>query len=57
VYINGLHRQTIASSPRPDDWNVIAADPCDGGMLFFGAEYDVETGKVLNILFNAGRTP
>jgi hypothetical protein len=60
VYINGLHQQTIASSPRPGDWKVTAANPCDGGMLFFGAEYDVETGKVLNILFNGGgrgRTP
>lgn len=54
VYINGLHHQIIDSSQRPDDWKVTAASPCDGGMLFFGAEYDVETGKVLNILFNGG---
>lgn len=54
VYINGLHSLTISERPRPDWWKQTAAMPCDGDMLFFGAEYDVETGKVLNFMFNGG---
>src|SRR6185436_4265736 len=54
VYINGLHRLTVTDRPRRDWWKLTAAEPCDGDMLFFGAEYDVETGKVLNFMFNGG---
>ena len=52
VYINGLHRQTVDGRSTP--WRTQALSPCDGGMLFFGAEYAVETGVVSNIVFNGG---
>ena len=51
VYVNGLHKQTIDRWSR---WRTQALSPCDGGMLFFGAEYAVETGTVGSIVFNGG---
>ena len=55
VYINGLHRKAIDNLPeRRTPWRMLALSPCDGGMLFFGGEYAVETGVVSNIVFNGG---
>jgi hypothetical protein len=33
----------------------VAIDVCDGGTLFFGAEYDPASSKVRNIQFNSPR--
>jgi hypothetical protein len=54
VYINGLHQKTIHMAGRPLQWQTQAFSPCDGGMLFFGAEYVVEAGTVRSIVFNGG---
>jgi len=55
VYINGLHTTTInQEEARSLRWQRQAISPCDGGMMFFGAEYVVETGTVRNIVFNGG---
>jgi hypothetical protein len=53
VYINGLHSSTVQRDPT-DSWQTIAARPCDGGLRFFGAEYDVATGGIAKIFFNGG---
>jgi hypothetical protein len=52
VYINGLHKKTIDLGA--ERWQTQAFSPCDGGMLFFGAEYVVETRTVRSIVFNGG---
>ena len=57
VYINGFHREYLGmvASERPqlaDLWRTRAVNVCDGGSLFFGAEYDPATRQVTNIRFN-----
>ena len=53
VYVNGLHRSTIERNPKLS-WKTTASLACDGGILFFGAEYDVERAKLSKIIFNGG---
>ena len=53
VYINGLHRTTTEVNPK-SNWKTTASHACDGGLLFFGTEYDVETGRISKIIFNGG---
>jgi hypothetical protein len=53
VYINGFHARTVDRG-RPASWRTQALLPCDGGMLFFGAEFRVDTGVVDKIIFNGG---
>jgi hypothetical protein len=55
VYVNGLHQKAVArdiGSRTP--WQTTAWHPCDGGLLFFGAEYDVETETLSRLVFNGG---
>ena len=33
-------------------WRTQPATVCDGGRGFFGAEFDVETGKVVHVAYN-----
>ena len=55
VYINGVHAHAVDRIPGgPNSWRIQALLPCDGGMLFFGAEFNVETGMVSAIIFNGG---
>ena len=54
VYVNGLHKNTVESN-RKLPWKTTASHACDGGLLFFGTEYDVETGRLTRIIFNGGR--
>ena len=53
VYVNGLHRSTVERQ-RKFNWKATAWEACDGGVLFFGTEYDVETGRISKIIFNGG---
>ena len=53
VYINGLHSRTVQRDPK-QSWKTMASRACDGGLLFFGAQYDVATGTISKILFNGG---
>ena len=53
VYVNGLHRIALERSAR-SNWRTVASHPCDGGMLFFGTEYDVANGQLSKIIFNGG---
>ena len=54
VYINGLHAKTVNLGGRPTPWKTQAALTCDGGMLFFGAEFSLNTGAIEKIIFNGG---
>jgi hypothetical protein len=54
IYINGAHEKILRSARQPDEWKTVAWNGCDGGLLFFGAEYDPATGEVSNIIFNGG---
>ena len=53
VYISGLHRSHVDREPKWS-WQTQAARGCDGGLRSFGAEYDVATRVVSNILFDGG---
>ena len=53
VYVNGLHRYSVEQN-QSSSWRTVAGHACDGGLRFFGAEYDVETGVVSKIFFNGG---
>ena len=53
IYVNGLHRGAVERNSRLN-WRTTASHACDGGMLFFGAEYDVQSGRLSKILFNGG---
>ena len=57
VYINGFHRNYVErlATTRPEfaeTWRTRAVNVCDGGLTFFGAEYDPATRQVANIRFN-----
>jgi hypothetical protein len=58
VYVNGFHWRFISLtwSSRYFDvrwWRVTPTGVCDGGMWFFGAEYDPATGRVVSIEFDS----
>jgi hypothetical protein len=56
IYVNGFHRWFLARSGRNADawtrWRTIAVRVCDGGLEYFGAEYDPDTRQVDAIEFN-----
>ena len=57
VYVNGFHKLHLqmfneAYPDRRPTWRKQAVNVCDGGSLFFGAEYDVATGTIGTIQFN-----
>ena len=67
VYVNGFavgwpnelsrrvtEHDTTGAHPfaKPDWWRFSAATVCDGGELFFGAEYDPVSKRVLSFQFN-----
>jgi hypothetical protein len=56
VYVNGFHKSYLEglSGMRRElaDWRTRAVNVCDGGSMFFGAEYDPATRQVANIRFN-----
>jgi hypothetical protein len=53
VYVNGLRDQLVASG-RPAEWRTTVWNGCDGGLAAFGAEYDLESGHIRNVIFNGG---
>lgn len=55
VYINGLHQTTIREPEHLQSWRKSGQIACDGGTLFFGAIYDVESGSITGFSFNASR--
>jgi hypothetical protein len=34
-------------------WQTQLVDACDGGARYFGAEFDVESGRVVSLAFNS----
>jgi hypothetical protein len=52
VYINGFHVDAARSFGPA--WKTKAVLACDGGMLFSGAEFRLDTGVVEKIIFNGG---
>jgi hypothetical protein len=57
VYVNGFHESYLWMWPHTLrftlEWRERAIAVCDGGMGFFGAEYDPESGRVSSIDFNS----
>jgi hypothetical protein len=51
VYVNGFR----SGRTPPANWQTVAPRTCDGGLSFFGAEFDVETGTITDLSFNGGR--
>lgn len=56
VYVNGFHEVSLklfsgSSAPR-QNWHETAVNVCDGGTLFFGAEYDPAAGTLQHLRFN-----
>jgi hypothetical protein len=57
VYINGFHERHLelvagATPASASDWTTRLVNVCDGGSLYFGAEYEPATRRVSNIYFN-----
>jgi hypothetical protein len=61
IYINGFHREIVESDARlkqqypsysPRDWKRAPVAVCDGGIDFFGVEYDVNAKKFQSFEFN-----
>ena len=55
IYVNGIERSTVDDHPNPDhpfNWRTQATGICDGGVVTFGAEFDVETHQVSHFAFN-----
>jgi hypothetical protein len=52
VYVNAFRP---IGGRLPQSWEIQLVNACDGGELFFGAEFDVETGRVQNLAFNSPR--
>ncbi len=68
IYVNGLaigwpselsqrvaEHDTTRSHPfaKPNWWRFVAAQVCDGGEFYFGAEYDPVSKRVLSFQFNS----
>ena len=49
VYTNAFR---VLGGRTPTSWELQFLRTCDGGYLFFGAEFDVETGRLQNLSFN-----
>ena len=54
IYVNALAAPPAGSAPRLD-WKTRGVRTCDGGARAFGAEYDVEAGKIISFEFNGAR--
>ena len=56
IYVNGFHREFLDSltdfPTRAMFWQTSPVGVCDGGLFFFGAEYDPSTRHVRSIRFN-----
>jgi hypothetical protein len=52
VYVNGFLGSTVKSPAPAESWRTRASLACDGGTLFFGAEFDVQRGQIGNLVFN-----
>jgi hypothetical protein len=52
VYINAGRLTASMLTRDLPAWKTKAASVCDGGLGFFGAEYDAETSSITNLLFN-----
>jgi hypothetical protein len=55
VYVNAFQDMYVALGAkigRRTDWRQVAINVCDGGTMFFGAEFDVDTGKIATLVFN-----
>ena len=52
LYVNGVARDAIRSQADTTAWRRFAQSACDGGTMFFGAEYDAATGRVGALHFN-----
>jgi len=59
IYINGFHRAYLSltlsgdTRERATEWRTRAVNVCDGGLMFFGAEYDPSAGQFEAVTFNA----
>jgi len=53
IYGNFFPRpRDVVSGLGTSDWRTRPASICDGGAIFFGAEYDVEAGRFTQLAFN-----
>jgi hypothetical protein len=57
VYVNAFHERLLQLGlsirpPRPVDWRHVAVNVCDGWTSYFGAEFDVGSGKITALVFN-----
>ena len=50
IYVNGFHK-SIADT-YPSDWRQSPVIACDGGKMFFGVEYDVQSEAFVSFTFN-----
>jgi hypothetical protein len=57
VYVNAFVPLPTPGRPSgaPDSWEVQLLNACDGAERFFGAEFDVESGRVRYLAFNSPR--
>jgi len=53
IHVEGMYRTTVNRDSR-FDWRTTAMLACDGGLLFFGTQYDVEARRLSRIIFNGG---
>jgi len=51
VYANGFVPAGQGGVPR--SWQTQLVDACDGGARYFGAEFDIDSGRVQNLAFNS----
>ena len=53
IYVNAFHAGFLHYlEPDTASWHRSAVNVCDGAEWFFGAEYDVGSGRVRNLHFN-----
>ncbi len=54
IYVNGFHRGFLQDLARGDttSWRKEPVNVCDGGEWFFGAEYDVSSGRIRSLHFS-----
>lgn len=54
IYGNFFPREAGPVPGEPDRWRSQPVIVCDGGPSFFGVEYDVEAGRIMQVDFNGG---
>jgi hypothetical protein len=57
IYINGFEKRFAEHPKEPEQWKSQVVFACDGGHLFFGAEYDVATATIKRVDFNGPAGP